>query len=483
MSDKAFFLPIVKMDDTDGRRLVYVRTTDGKAIDNQDEVFDYPTSKPHVLAWSNDMASRSGGINKGNVRTMHQKTGERIAAGHLADIQFDDANEVIDGWIKVSDDNDWQKVLDKTYTGVSWGGSTVGAPWIDKELTKKHGRTIRRYTLKPNELSLVDRPRVPGADILDILKADTPTEGISMDPKEQEGDGSKPVAKGMWQVGRFAEIVASVDGLHQTLVAERKYEGDETAVPEDVKTSLAALGRALVDYTTEQVAEINGEQEVNGLVIGDEEDIDAMLAGDEIEGCDMTKGDFETAIEKGDYPGHPFHGNQYVGGNGAGASHNKASTKAHASSVRAAHSNSSEHHAKAAAYHEKARALHEKAGNTKTAAFHKMMAKSHTSAAKANAKAEAKEKGDLPAAPDWASVSAQLAKLTENVAALTAERVAKADVPLPKKEPPVLTVVSKADDNGSQEVAKADTPVDRAIANAKAGDDPTVAIIKASFAH
>lgn len=491
MSDKVLFLPIQKIDSTDGRRLVFVRTTDGKAIDNQDEILDYTSSKPHIQAWSDDMARRSSGVNKGNVRTMHPKTGDRIAAGHLADIQFDDALEVIDGWIKVSDDNDWQKVLDKTYTGVSWGGSTVGAPWIDKALTKQHGRTIRRYTLKPNELSLVDRPRVPGADILDILKADIPTEGNSMEEKKEAVQtdlplpeaGSQPVAKGMWQVGRFAEIVASVDSLHQSLTSERKYEGDETAVPEDVKKTLAVLGTALVDYTREQVAEIVAEPEVNGLVIGDEEDIDAMLAGDEIEECDMAKGDFEGAILKGDFPGHPFRGNQHAGGAGEGSSQNKASTKAHAASIRAAHSNTSEHHAKAAAYHAKAQAMHEKAGNKKTAAFHGMMAKNHTSAAKFNAKSEAKEKGDLPVTHDWPALSAQVARLTESVAALSAEKVAKGDfAPVAKKDPPVLMVVSKVDDTGSQPIAKGDTPLERATAMAKAGIDPTIAIIKSSFA-
>ena len=84
----------------------------------------------------------------------------------------------------------------------------------------------------------------------------------------------------------------------------------------------------------------------------------------------------------GDYPGHPFHGNQY-GAGGGGGEHNEASRKANDASnaVRYKGKETTAHdHSVAAKAHARAAALQEKAGNDDTAAYHKSMAAYHDKA-------------------------------------------------------------------------------------------------------
>lgn len=84
------------------------------------------------------------------------------------------------------------------------------------------------------------------------------------------------------------------------------------------------------------------------------------------------------AIEAGDFPGHPFRGNQFAQGSGGGGEHNKASHEANEKS-KAADSKSSHKSAKAA--HERAAKLQEKEGHEDVAAYHEAMAKYHAKAA------------------------------------------------------------------------------------------------------
>jgi hypothetical protein len=88
--------------------------------------------------------------------------------------------------------------------------------------------------------------------------------------------------------------------------------------------------------------------------------------------------DINDIVEKGDYPGHPFHGNQYVGGEGGGKEH-AASRSAHESGKAASDKKG---HEKAAKAHAQAAKLHEAAGNETTAAYHEAMSHYHSEKAK-----------------------------------------------------------------------------------------------------
>ncbi len=100
-------------------------------------------------------------------------------------------------------------------------------------------------------------------------------------------------------------------------------------------------------------------------------------------------------LEAGDLPGHPFRGNQYASGEGAGGEHNKASAKAAQASAAAKESGDAKAHTKAAKAHAHAARLHEKEGNDEQADYHRAMAQFHTkAAAKAAGQARAERGAD-----------------------------------------------------------------------------------------
>jgi hypothetical protein len=141
------FVPIVKVD-------VAKREVHGIMAEEQpdkaDEIFDYATSKPYIAKWAEQFRKDTDGKSLGNVRAMHDK----ISAGKLISIEFDDVNKRIPVVAKIVDDNEWKKVLEGVYTGFSIGGSYVKR-WTDGE--------FQRYTAQPRELSLVDNPCMYGA--------------------------------------------------------------------------------------------------------------------------------------------------------------------------------------------------------------------------------------------------------------------------------------------------------------------------------
>lgn len=155
------FAQIRKVDEE--KRLVFGRAAE-EVIDKAEEIMDYASSKPHFQKWSEDIAKDTGGKNLGNVRAMHGK----VAAGMLKGIDFDDANLTIDVCAHIVDDAEWKKVTSGVYTGFSMGGSYVG----EKKVEKMDGRDITRYTARPSEISLVDRPCIPTATFFEVQKAD-----------------------------------------------------------------------------------------------------------------------------------------------------------------------------------------------------------------------------------------------------------------------------------------------------------------------
>lgn len=153
------FVPLLKVDEE--QRLVYGVMAE-EVLDNSGEIFDYSSSKPHFEKWSDDTFNASGGMSKGNLRVMHGS----VAAGKLTDISFDDETKRIECCAKVVDDNEWDKVLEGVYTGFSIGGR-YEKRWVDKA---DDGAKATRYTAKPVEVSLVDKPCIPTATFQMIKK-------------------------------------------------------------------------------------------------------------------------------------------------------------------------------------------------------------------------------------------------------------------------------------------------------------------------
>jgi hypothetical protein len=154
------FARMYKVDEE--RREIYARAVQ-EIPDNAGECFDYSSSKPNFQKWSADSYAASGGKSLGNIRAMHGN----VAAGLVTDIDFNDTERAVDVVCKIVDDAEWSKCLTGVYTGLSIGGS-YQRKWVDKI----DGQVVTRYTAKPSEVSLVDKPCVPTARFFEVRKRD-----------------------------------------------------------------------------------------------------------------------------------------------------------------------------------------------------------------------------------------------------------------------------------------------------------------------
>jgi hypothetical protein len=158
----SIFLPITKVDEE--KRLVYLRATQ-EIIDRSGEMIDYEASKPYFEKWSAEQYEASGGKSYGNVRAMHDP---KSASGIVAEpLSFDDDQKAVDMVLYISDDQDWRKCVDGTYTGGSIGGSYGPT----KVLKAEDGRSYKKYVAIPNHMAIVDRPCVSTATF-QLVKAD-----------------------------------------------------------------------------------------------------------------------------------------------------------------------------------------------------------------------------------------------------------------------------------------------------------------------
>lgn len=236
------FAQIKKVDEA--QRLVYGRAAQ-EVVDKSDEVMDYASSKPHFASWSADVAKDSGNLSLGNVRAMHGK----VAAGKLTAIEFNDAEKAIDVVAKVVDDAEWKKVLEGVYTGFSIGGSYVGTPTVEK----MDGKDVKRYTAKPSELSLVDRPCIPSAKFFEVRKADGATEQVEFkespaDPVEVTGTDAEVIAFGKMLNDASLTMADAIEllkgGMPAFLAAKKKKKGEKEGEEDETAEEEAAEGEA-----------------------------------------------------------------------------------------------------------------------------------------------------------------------------------------------------------------------------------------------
>lgn len=146
------------------------RTVSGFAsLDNIDRHGDIVTAEASKKAFENF---------RGNIREMHQPT----AVGKMLDFSEDSffdkesgkkySGVYVTAYISKGAQDTWEKVLDGTLTGFSIGGNIVDAK-MEKAAdgTGEDRRVIHNYDL--HELSLVDSPANPLANIFSIQKTET----------------------------------------------------------------------------------------------------------------------------------------------------------------------------------------------------------------------------------------------------------------------------------------------------------------------
>lgn len=187
--------------------------------DRANEIIDYDAAKLEFQSWSDEVHRASQGKSRGNVRVMHQKQ----VAGRVVDITFDDTLRAIDVAIKVDDPLVWTMCKSGAYTGLSIGGR-YGRKWKDPSNDK-----LTRYAPVLSELSIVDRPCMPGATF-QVLKADGATEARPFMP--EVGNRIEFLEGVQWGGGtRFGTVVDVRSGC----VFVRHESGDDT-VPQSAST-------------------------------------------------------------------------------------------------------------------------------------------------------------------------------------------------------------------------------------------------------
>lgn len=428
---------------------------------NLDQIFDYNSSKPYISKWSRGFASATNGKSKGNVRLMHGLTKKGVElVGTVVELDFNDKAKTISGAVHVSDDETWRKVQEGILTGFSFGGDSKGAPWKDKIASAKYGRPMVRYTFVPRELTLCDRGRIPGTEFTSIENADLAPENQEnpkMDPNKTDSpastadalpanpapevvppaevpeQGSQPVENGVGLANQFGSVAEAFAFLIKCAESEETAEGDSQEIPAELREGLRSMIEPIKKYQARQLDELIPEESM------DSTDFDIEDADNFVDLADLPEDDGSEVMENGDYPGHPFHGNQHVGASGgrsnAGKAHSasgKASSTAHRASV-AAHSGGAKEHRQAASAHRAAHASAKAAGRNKVAAYHKAQVEHHRSLAKVmggdktgfqNADTKV-ENADTKA--EFSRLEKLIEEQGKRIAALTASKIENAD--------------------------------------------------------
>jgi hypothetical protein len=277
----AKFIPLTKVDQV--QRLVYGRFDE--TPDRSREVFDYETSKPFIKAWSDTAVANSDGLSFGNVRGQHNG---KIAAGKLVSIEFDDLNKSVEFCAKIVDNNEWEKVEQRVYTGFSPGGSYIKT-WKVGALT--------HYTADFGELSVVDIPCNPSATFT-MVKADGVEEQVEfvMSKAYEPGNGatlarSDEMAKAAGKDGKGKDFVvkARADLISENADIElAKLAADPTdpveapepgpGNPDEVKPDAVADLEAVLGKAAIAVAAAEPAPEVSAIVAGSPEEMAKGLA-------------------------------------------------------------------------------------------------------------------------------------------------------------------------------------------------------------
>ncbi len=162
-NDLRLSMPIAKID-------IEKRTVSGFAtLDNIDRQNDIVPSNASVKAFERF---------RGNIREMHD---DKKAVGKLVSFKEDSFYDqetgklykgiFVSAYVSKGAQDTWEKVLDKTLTGFSIGGSVKDYEDAYNEDLGKSVRTIKEYDLF--ELSLVDNPANQYANVISIEKGST----------------------------------------------------------------------------------------------------------------------------------------------------------------------------------------------------------------------------------------------------------------------------------------------------------------------
>lgn len=370
MSKVNFFGTFTKVDELDDGTLHVEGIASSESRDSQGEIVRADAVRkalPDYLKFP-------------TLREMHKAwaAGRTVAADVLPDGTTHIAAHVVD-------EAAIKKVKAKVYNGFSIGGRATARDKTDPSIVD---------AVELTEISLVDRPANPdcvlqlvklqeGTAMTDIAKTDqSPEQPIAAPTEQITTDTPAPAADSVTKSDDGSEIFDARAALEAAMLVSNLIYREQNE-DENEATQVAYLKSALDALRAFVAAEI--------------------LEGDEGEGEAPTD-----EATKGDFPGHPFRGNQHAGGNSGGGK-SKASKGAHKASKEAEKAGTKEAHKEAADKHRAAAEKHSKAGNTGVAVYHQSMADYHAGAAKGSKKA--KKADTLNDIEKAAKVSASVRKM------------------------------------------------------------------------
>jgi hypothetical protein len=290
------FIPVQKIDAD--QRLVY-GVLAAETADLSNEILDYDSSKAAFQEWSDKLYNTTGGKSKGNVRVMHTAK----VAGHLEQIEFNDELKQVEICAKIDADDEWKLVEAGAYSGFSIGAQSA---WRKKEKAAS-GQELTRYSLKRMiESSLVDLPCISDATfnyikggVAEIRKFVTiPDEtkyvnGVSfksqfqsvVPPLEKYGAAARlsefyhqaaqsvGLKKSLWDVSDLAQVLMIVNNVRQSLKYEAEWEGDNSPIPEQLRTWLDDGAAILQDLLSEESSELTADAPSPDVTMAAEADV------------------------------------------------------------------------------------------------------------------------------------------------------------------------------------------------------------------
>lgn len=175
------------------------------------------------------------------------------------------------GWIFKAKDS---KDSDKPYGDVAYADPGYQADGkkrypID---TEAHIRAAWNYINKPKNAAKYKSDEVSRikAKIVAAWKEKIDSDGPpSADEKAAQ---IEDLQKGLYDVGRLAEIVQSLDYMCQSAESEREWEGDDSDMPERLREACNSLGQILIEMAEEEVGElrsVQGAEKMADLTVAD----------------------------------------------------------------------------------------------------------------------------------------------------------------------------------------------------------------------
>lgn len=168
-----------------------------EVVDSDNEIADYAFQSKQIKAWADEMFKKTSGAGQqpslGNVRLQH--TSQPV--GKVVSYVYDDDAKTVGGNTYIQDANTWQMVKEGILTGFSFGGRYLWRKCdvCSSDLPLSCGENfcptcqkdvVARYGAKIAELSVVDQPAVPIADILHIKNDGSQTLHKAGQPMEKE---------------------------------------------------------------------------------------------------------------------------------------------------------------------------------------------------------------------------------------------------------------------------------------------------------